>query len=81
MTKYFLGLTMLLASVSTGAMAQQPKQQHGGTDQEQAACSRDVSRHCRTLMDQGDLVILACLQQNRAALSKACLQVLVSHGQ
>jgi hypothetical protein len=32
-------------------------------------------------MDQGDLVILSCLQQNRPKLTKACNQVLVSHGQ
>jgi hypothetical protein len=32
-------------------------------------------------MDQGDLVILSCLKENRPKLSKACSQVLVSHGQ
>jgi hypothetical protein len=32
-------------------------------------------------MDQGDFVILACLQQNRPKLTKACSQVLTSHGQ
>jgi len=27
------------------------------------------------------MVVLACLKQNRARLSKACQQVLISHGQ
>jgi hypothetical protein len=45
------------------------------------ACARDVTRFCRAHMNDGDMVILACLKQNRARLSKGCLQVLVSHGQ
>jgi len=32
-------------------------------------------------MDQGDFTILACLQQNRPKISKACDQVLKTHGQ
>ena len=78
MRKFFFALTLLAVSISTGAMAQQ---QRSGTPDEQKACSRDVSRFCRTLMDQGDFVILACLQQNRAKLTKACNQVLTNHGQ
>jgi hypothetical protein len=60
-------------------MAQQ--QQRSGTPEEQKACGPDVSRYCRAVMDQGDLVILSCLQQNRPKISKACNAVLVSHGQ
>ena len=45
------------------------------------ACARDVSRFCRAQMNDGDQVVLACLKQNRARLSKACQQVLISHGQ
>jgi hypothetical protein len=78
MRKIFLVLAVLSVSASTGALAQQ---QRGGTDQEQKACTRDVQRFCRPLMDQGDLVILSCLKENRPKLSKACSQVLVSHGQ
>ena len=78
MYKFFLALTLLSLSVSTGAIAQQ---QRSGTPEEQKACSRDVQRHCRPLIDQGDLVILSCLQQNRPKLSAACDQVLKDHGQ
>ena len=77
MYKFFLALLLLSISVSTGAIAQQ----RSGTPDEQKACSRDVQRHCRQVIDQGDLTILACLQQNRPKISRACDQVLKDHGQ
>jgi hypothetical protein len=69
-------LSMTAASTSFAAEGQ-----HSGTDQEQKACSHDVTKFCRPLMDQGDLVILGCLKENRPKISAACNQVLVSHGQ
>ena len=45
------------------------------------ACARDVSRFCRAHINDGDQAVLACLQQNRARLSKACAKVLTDHGQ
>lgn len=68
---------LLLVSISTAAIAQQ----RSGTPQEQNACARDVSRHCRKVMDQGDFTVLACLKENRSKLSAACNQVLVNHNQ
>jgi hypothetical protein len=44
-------------------------------------CARDVSRHCRAVMGDGDMAVLACLKQNRARLSKTCEKVLTDHGQ
>jgi hypothetical protein len=79
MLKFLFALTLLSVSVATGAFAQQ--QQRSGTPEEQAACSRDVQRFCRPVIDQGDFTILACLQQNRPKLTKACDQVLKNHGQ
>ena len=54
-----------------------------GTEQKQGhdACARDVSRFCRAQMQDGDQIVLACLKQNRAKISKACQQMLASHGQ
>jgi hypothetical protein len=75
MQKFFLALIFLFVMASTSVLA------HSGTDQEQQACTRDVQRFCRKLMDQGDLTILVCLKENRAKLSAACRDVLVSHGQ
>jgi nucleoid-associated protein YejK len=45
------------------------------------ACARDVSRYCRAQMQDGDQIVLACLKQNRAKISKGCQQMLASHGQ
>jgi hypothetical protein len=78
MYKFFFALSLLSASLSTAALAQQ---QRSGTPEEQAACSRDVQRFCRKVIDQGDFTILACLQQSRPKLTKACDQVLRNHGQ
>ena len=77
MPKFFLTLILLSLSISNGAIAQQ----RSGTPEEQAACSRDVQRYCRPVIDQGDFTILACLQQHRPKLTVACNQVLKSHGQ
>ena len=75
MQKVFLALTLLSVAVSTGALA------HSGTEQEEKACTRDVQRLCRPVIDQGDFTILACLQENRPKLSTACAQVLKDHKQ
>ena len=77
MQKFFMALTLLSLSISTGAVAQQ----RSGTPDEQKACARDVQRFCRPVIDQGDFTILACLQQHRPKLSTACDQVLKNHGQ
>jgi len=72
-------LALFLLSISlSSAFAQQ---QRSGTPEEQKACSRDVQRFCRPVIDQGDFTILACLQQNRPKISPACEQVLKNHGQ
>jgi Cysteine rich repeat len=44
-------------------------------------CARDVARHCRAVMNDGDTAILSCLKENRAKISKTCEKVLVDHGQ
>jgi len=77
MHKFLSALILSSSLLATSAVAQQ----RSGTPDEQKACSRDVQRFCRSLMDQGDLTILACLQQNRPKLTSACNQVLKNHGQ
>ncbi len=81
MSRFLLALTLLSMSVSTGVIAQPLAPQRSGTPEEQKACARDVQRHCRPVIDQGDFTILACLQQNRAKLTVACDKVLKDHGQ
>jgi hypothetical protein len=66
-----VALVIPLVVLASAASAQQ------GHD----ACARDVSRFCRAHMSEGDMVVLACLKQHRARLSKACDKVLTEHGQ
>ena len=79
MRKSFLVAALLSLSVSGGAMAQQ--QQHSGTPEEQKACAHDVQKFCRTVMNESDITVLNCLQQNRPKLTKSCDHVLTDHGQ
>ena len=76
MRKLLLAITLSSLSLSTAAFAQSM-----GTPQEQAACSRDAQRFCRNVLGQGDMAVLACFQQVRAKISRACDAVLRSHGQ
>ena len=78
MRKSFLVAALLSLLVSGGATAEQP---HSGTAEEQKACARDVQKFCRTAMNESDITVLNCLQQNRARLTKSCDQVLTNHGQ
>jgi len=70
MSKFLFIVPLIL--IASNASAQQQ-----GHD----ACARDVSRHCRAVMNNGDSAVLACLKQNRSRLSKACDKVLTDHGQ
>ncbi len=79
MLKPLLVTALFLASVSTSALAQNA--QRSGTPEEQKACAKDVARYCRTVMNEGDFVVLGCLQQNRAKLAPSCNKVLTDHGQ
>jgi hypothetical protein len=68
--------TVFIASTSA-AMAQ-----GGGTPEEQAACRTDVRRFCHSIpAGSADGVFLACLQDHRAKLRRACRHVLESHWQ
>jgi hypothetical protein len=71
MKKLFVVVSFVLLASSASA------QQQPGHD----ACARDVSRFCRAVINSGDSVVLACLQQNRARISKACNKVMTEHGQ
>ena len=72
MTRFLFVIPLVVMTSAASAQQQQP-----GHD----ACARDVSRFCRAHMNEGDQVVLACLKQNRARLSKACEKVLTEHGQ
>ena len=71
MTRILFIIPLILIASAASA------QQQPGQD----ACARDVTRHCRAVMNNGDGAVLACLKQNRTKLSKACDKVLTDHGQ
>jgi hypothetical protein len=71
MTRFLLAIPLVLIAAAASAQSGRPD----------PGCARDVSRFCRALMDQGDMVVLGCLKQNRARLSKTCAKVLTDHGQ
>ena len=78
MRKYLLALALSSLAFSTASFADNAGR---GTPEEQKACAHDVQKFCRSQMDQPDLIVLNCLQQNRPKLTKACDKVLTDHGQ
>jgi hypothetical protein len=64
---------LVLAACPAAGMAQ------SGTPAEQAACRPDTRRFCREFVGN-EMAVLACLQQNRAKLTRACREVLERHG-
>jgi hypothetical protein len=57
-----------------------PPATFNGSPDEQTACAPDATRYCRE--DLSDTFrVLACLQQHRQRLRRACREVLEAHGQ
>ena len=71
MTRFLLAVVPLILVTSTASAQQQ------GRD----ACTRDASRFCRPVLNNGDQAVLACLQQHRGRLSKGCQKTLADNGQ
>lgn len=65
----------ILMSVPAVAVAQDVREQGN------KACRGDVQRHCKRVVDQGDMAILSCLQSNRSKLSSTCTKFLQGVGQ
>jgi hypothetical protein len=77
MVKFMIG-GLLAASLAAPITA---RAQMSGTPDEEKACKGDAHRHCRAVLDQGDMAVLACLQRQHDKLSRACKAVLRKHGQ
>jgi hypothetical protein len=76
MTRVHLALpliAMICMAITCAASAQGGRPDPG--------CGRDVARHCRAVINDGDDAVLACLKQNRARLSKVCAKILTDNGQ
>lgn len=75
-------LTVISSSAfAQGSKAKVPETARAGTAEDQAACRPAVRRYCNKLIDEGDMVILACLQEHRKNIGKACNEVLERNGQ
>ena len=72
--KKALLLALVASSVVTTANAQQTRAE------QEKACGKDVTRYCKPVIDAGDMVILSCLQNNRAKISPSCQKVLKDNG-
>jgi len=82
MDSKIIGKILLAAGLTTLASTATLSQAMPGSPKEQAACRPDTRRFCTHVKpEMGPFAYLACLQANRAKLSKACLNVLVSNGQ
>jgi len=79
MSKQIAKLALVLALLGAGQSPGFAQSGHGGTPQEQQACSRDASRLCRKDLGN-DGAVQGCLQANRAKLSRSCSKVFESHG-
>jgi hypothetical protein len=82
MERKMIGKMLLAAGLATLASTATFSQAMPGSPQEQSACRPDTRRFCTHIKpEMGPFAYLACLQSNRAKLSKACLAVLASNGQ
>lgn len=79
MSRSILALVAAILAFCTSASAQGTGP--SGTPEDRAACQASVQRYCTQAIQGGDLVVLACLQENRARISKSCQEVLIKYGQ
>ncbi|MBV8753518.1 MAG: hypothetical protein JO328_11735 [Hyphomicrobiales bacterium] len=70
------GLALAAAMVLPGL----PAQALSGTQQEQAACRPDVTKHCKGIQGDDENAFVACLVSHAPQLSQRCRKVLEEHG-
>jgi len=75
MLRYVVVTAILVVSSATG-FAQNDVRERGDK-----ACRPDVQRHCKSVIEQGDMAVLACLQTNQKRLSGTCRKFLQEMGQ
>jgi hypothetical protein len=67
-----LAAAMLLPGTSAQALS--------GTQEEQAACRPDVTKHCKGIEGDDENAFVACLVSHAPQLSQRCRKVLEAHG-
>jgi hypothetical protein len=81
MSTFYIKIMVMTATLLSAAEFASAQSSPRGTPEDQRACNLDVRQHCREVMSQGDMAILACLRQHRANLTRACESVLRKNGQ
>jgi hypothetical protein len=75
-TAFAAGLMLAAAMLLPGASAQALS----GTQEEQAACRPDVTKHCKGIEGDDENAFVACLVSHAPQLSQRCRKVLEAHG-
>jgi hypothetical protein len=76
----FIALGALAVLAAALNFTGKPASAFSGTPEEQRACRPDAKRFCPNALGL-ELLVLACLQENRQKISIACRRVLEKHGQ
>jgi hypothetical protein len=74
-----LFLTSGIAHAVDNSGKYSPNSAGQGTSQEQDACAPDAMKYCKDAVPD-TFKVLACLQEHRKRLKKACREALKSHG-
>ena len=72
-----LALIVVTGSVAPASAQQQDELRRRGD----IACKASSNKLCSKFFGQGDMAILACLQQNKAKLAASCRKFLTEIGQ
>ena len=75
-TSLFTALALSLTLIAGAGYAQDDLRKKGDK-----ACGSDSRRMCKQFFGQGDMMVLGCLQENKAKLGGACRKFLTDIGQ
>jgi hypothetical protein len=78
--KVKLAAGLVLAAAAAVVLPGAPAQALSGTQEEQAACRPDVTRHCKGVQGDDENAFVSCLVSHAPQLSRRCRKVLESHG-
>lgn len=75
-----LAAGFVLAAAAAVILPAAPAQALSGTQQEQAACRPDVTRHCKGVQGDDENAFASCLVSHASQLGQKCRKVLETHG-
>jgi hypothetical protein len=78
--KATLAAGLALCAAAAVIVPSAPARALSGTEQEQAACRPDVTRHCKGVQADDENAFVSCLVSHAPQLSQRCRKVLETHG-